>query len=790
MTLEDYQRIIIEGEKNGLFQCLHEEEVVLVRNPLTQQVTSMCIRDVQVGDEIYTGNPTQAFARIVDIHRATKQGFKIQLPYGKSITATAEHRFPLVDGTLKTVEECRPGDTFYTNPIQCNTIDTVDAVRNILAAQKGHLFYLKGDEISKKYRKRTMRLDAIANDIDSIDYTQCVLSTERSPWTFPTYYPITTELMNLLGHYIGNGSKRSFVVSSEQTKMIECIQNALVIVFPAAKYNTTQHNNTTVIECTSRIPGRILDIVFGCRTHNQEKQLPNILFNVSDDMKRAFLQGYFCDGNFRTVTNDGHYADVTFNTSSKKLAYDLTMLLHSLNIGYTFRTEAGKDVAFSASDPRIIHRRQRFRLHIANLYELHKIPDIAAQHKNSAQLDAILQSTHQPRGLRTYKTEMAIQSIDEIGMVNVVDINVDTEDHLFVTTHGIVTHNCALGGRGDPDMHENFKEIIQFSAEHHIVPNFTTSGLGMTPEKAALCKQYCGAVAVSQYSRLADLVPELAVRRVKDPAKRKVYRSVDDIPVVWTFGDINPDAHWAGDQPGYTINGEHYDWDELHHMYYSDEPQEYEFYRVFNERLDSNTKVPNYTMKAVKMLLDAGVKTNIHFVLGNNTIDEAITRLKYGGFPKGINAVIFLLHKPVGLGKEDNVLQAGDPQVIEFFKLIDKGGFPFKVGFDSCTVPAILNYTRNIAPESIDSCEGGRYSMYITSDMKALPCSFDNQDMVWAYDISNDTIMNAWNSKQFNAFRSHFHNSCPSCPNRAACYGGCPIRRNTVVCDRDTKDLQ
>lgn len=213
------------------------------------------------------------------------------------------------------------------------------------------------------------------------------------------------------------------------------------------------------------------------------------------------------------------------------------------------------------------------------------------------------------------------------------------------------------------------------------------------------------------------------------------------------------------------------------------ESDEYEYMEVLCEGND-------YTPAAIQMLLDAGVKTNIHFVLGNNTIDEAIARLKYGGFPKGINAVIFLLHKPVGLGKEDNVLQAGDPQVIEFFKLIDKGGFPFKVGFDSCTVPAILNYTRNIAPESIDSCEGGRYSMYITSDMKALPCSFDNQDMVWAYDISNDTIMNAWNSKQFNAFRSHFHNSCPSCPNRAACYGGCPIRRSTVVCSRDTKDLQ
>ena len=346
----------------------------------------------------------------------------------------------------------------------------------------------------------------------------------------------------------------------------------------------------------------------------------------------------------------------------------------------------------------------------------------------------------------------------------------------------------ALGGRGDPDMHEDFEGILKYSAEHNITPNFTTSGLGMTPEKAALCKKYCGAVAVSQYSRIDDIVPDLAVRRVADPAKRKIYRSAEDIPTMWTFGDTNPDCYFDG--PNYVINGEYYGWDELHHMMYSDEPQAYEFIRVFNERNSMRDNKQNYTMNAIKMLMDAGVKTNIHFVLGNNTIDEAICRLKYNGFPKGINAVIFLLHKPVGLGQEENVLQPGDPKVVEFFNLIDQGKFPFKVGFDSCTVPGILNYTKRILPESIDSCEGGRYSMYITADMKAIPCSFDNQEMTWAYDISNDTIENAWNSKQFNDFRGHFTNSCPNCPNRKSCYGGCPIRRSTVLCSSNNKDLQ
>lgn len=257
----------------------------------------------------------------------------------------------------------------------------------------------------------------------------------------------------------------------------------------------------------------------------------------------------------------------------------------------------------------------------------------------------------------------------------------------------------ALGGRGDVDQHENFEEIVKYARENNVVPNFTSSGLGFTPEIVEICKKYCGAVAISWY------------------------RS-------------------------------------------------------------------EYTLKAINMLIDAKIKTNIHYVLGNNSIDEAIGRLKANSFPKGINAVIFLLHKPVGMGKQDNVLNINDEKVKEFFELIDNGKFDFKIGFDSCTVPGLINMTKNIIPDSIDSCEGGRFSMYITPDMKAIPCSFDNQEMRWAYDISNDTIQNAWNSKQFGEFRNHFKNSCLGCKNRLSCYGGCPIRRETVLCNRPTKDLK
>ena len=188
----------------------------------------------------------------------------------------------------------------------------------------------------------------------------------------------------------------------------------------------------------------------------------------------------------------------------------------------------------------------------------------------------------------------------------------------------------ALGGRGDPDQHEDFEKILKLCRENNIVPNFTTSGYGMTPEIAALCKQYCGAVAVSWY------------------------RS-------------------------------------------------------------------EYTLAAIKMLLEAGVKTNIHYVLGNNSIDEAITQLKEHTFPEGINAVIFLLHKPAGMGSQENVLSPADPRVAKIFEEISAGKHPHKVGMDSCCVPGLINFGSGVIYEDLDTCEGARYSCYISAEMKNMP---------------------------------------------------------------------
>ena len=263
-------------------------------------------------------------------------------------------------------------------------------------------------------------------------------------------------------------------------------------------------------------------------------------------------------------------------------------------------------------------------------------------------------------------------------------------------------NQLALGGRGDPDQHEHFEELLKISRENMLVPNFTTSGYGMTPEIAAICKQYCGAVAVSWY------------------------RS-------------------------------------------------------------------KYTLDAIRLLLEAGVKTNIHYVLGNNSIDEAIDRLNRDDFPEGVNAVIFLLHKPAGQGTYANVLKADDPRIKDFFREFDRN-HPFKVGMDSCTVPGAVCFCHSVLPESLDTCEGGRFSCYIGADMVMVPCSFD-QKLLYKVPLMSDvdgdevivSIENAWNSEPFERFRSVLRSSCPNCKMKDYCMGGCPLMKEIVLCNKNIK---
>lgn len=260
------------------------------------------------------------------------------------------------------------------------------------------------------------------------------------------------------------------------------------------------------------------------------------------------------------------------------------------------------------------------------------------------------------------------------------------------------TFQIALGGAGDPNKHPNFEEVLKICRYYRIVPNLTTSGFQLTKKEIKIIKEYCGAVAVSWYSRL-------------------------------------------------------------------------------NKGQESNIE----TIDAINRLVAGGCTTNIHFVVSNDTLDEAIYRLEHDRFAAGINAVIFILYKPVGLGVSKKVIRPMDLRLARFFELVSKK-HSFQIGFDTCFTPAILRWGRETSISSIDSCEAATFSMYIDSNLNCYPCSFGIWNNKMPESLREKSLREIWDGKQFLQFRHFYKDTCTYCSSVNVCRFGCKLGLGIDLC--------
>ena len=282
--------------------------------------------------------------------------------------------------------------------------------------------------------------------------------------------------------------------------------------------------------------------------------------------------------------------------------------------------------------------------------------------------------------------------------------NMDLKNYIYIMKQSKnKVFQVALGGSGDPNKHESFESILKITRDVGIVPNLTTSGISLEEHEVDLIKEYCGAVAVSFYSKL-----------------------------------VNP---------------------------YID-----------------NTETCNLTISAINRFIYAGCTTNIHYILSTDSVEEAVIRLKNDLFPRGINAVIFILYKPVGFGKKEKVLSINNSYFLELLKIIQEKHFNYEIGFDTCSTPALISLCPTIASTSIDFCEAARFSMYIDCEMNAFPCSFDCEKKTYKVSLNNSSIEQAWWSQEFKKFRKCQESACLSCKHRALCLGGCVLDFNLDIC--------
>ena len=178
-----------------------------------------------------------------------------------------------------------------------------------------------------------------------------------------------------------------------------------------------------------------------------------------------------------------------------------------------------------------------------------------------------------------------------------------------------------------------------------------------------------------------------------------------------------------------------------------------------------------------------GIKVNIHFMLNNNTIGEAIDFLENEkAILKKINAVVFLNYKHIHTSK-DIILKASC-EIKELLNLIKKVK-ECKIGFDSCMISYLTLVEKNILLETMDYCEAARFSAFISEDLILYPCSFYNDTTIEGIDLNKHSLQYGWQEgKEFKSIREKLMlpgiqnypiSKCNSCNYYEICHGGCPV---------------
>lgn len=178
-----------------------------------------------------------------------------------------------------------------------------------------------------------------------------------------------------------------------------------------------------------------------------------------------------------------------------------------------------------------------------------------------------------------------------------------------------------------------------------------------------------------------------------------------------------------------------------------------------------------------------GIKVNIHVMLNSETITDAFELMdNHMDLLKDVNAIIFLNYKPIH--SSQSILLRNSTLIYQLIDRILKNEL-CKVGFDSCMISFLAPFSKEFWIETVEHCEAGRFSAFVSEDLKLYPCSFLKDTEFTGIDLKEVSLSNGWiNGEQFKELRERMVvpgkqrnpiNKCCNCDEYELCHGGCQM---------------
>ncbi|EOS67466.1 radical SAM additional 4Fe4S-binding SPASM domain-containing protein [Oscillibacter sp. 1-3] len=187
--------------------------------------------------------------------------------------------------------------------------------------------------------------------------------------------------------------------------------------------------------------------------------------------------------------------------------------------------------------------------------------------------------------------------------------------------------------------------------------------------------------------------------------------------------------------------------------------------------------------QVIKNCQERDIKVNIHYLLHRNNIRVATEMLRRPpAFLQQVNAIVFLNYKPV---RSPRSLCLMDTCELDDFLSAVQVFRGCKIGFDSCMISYLAKIEAALAVSTIDFCEAGRFSAFISESGNMYPCSFMCDGDTAGIDLNLISLEDAWRyGDSLQKMRHRLSGpsrqkypieDCKKCDQFSMCHGGCPI---------------
>ncbi len=335
----------------------------------------------------------------------------------------------------------------YLKPsFELETID--EEFREVLAEYNRQFSYSKLHDL---VRSNYLPLDVFLEYEDELPFDRRDLSLYTTCGGGQTYVPAIIEadeeFWRYIGYYLSEGHvnednsargsnvrKRVFLSfhpsdEPEYVSEVESYYERLGI-----RYRTETQETATQIEVSSRVFAYLLEWL-GCGTGSYSASVPDLAFQEPPEHRKALLSGLFRGDGYIEYTNHSNAVVYDYGSVSEELIQGMQFLLHSLGIVPSYKTSQSRKSTQPAHFLRVSSKRQ-----IALLQEMF-LPEEQAniQERLDAYDRDIKPTGHADGGTHTTVKvkEISVEaSSDEVYSLEVED------NHTFVTTDGLVVHNC------------------------------------------------------------------------------------------------------------------------------------------------------------------------------------------------------------------------------------------------------------------------------------------------------------------------------------------------------------